>query len=237
MNVLSEKRAFGALSSASRLEILELLYRKPLSVEEIAESVKLKPITVRHHLQQLEDAGFIESYEEKGHGVGRPKTYYHIAKEPVSVNFPKRRYLVLSDFLVRTARLLLGRKRGDAFLRKVGRNMGEDVIRKLESSHNIKEWSFEAFKDYYVKGYNAEAGEEPEIAQTGDNLIVYRTHNCLFLELAMKMPDTVCDVLHDAFHEGIGDALGGKVKITRVTCKGHGAPYCEHRCEWRTSIS
>ena len=65
MNVLSEKKAYEALSSASRLEILKLLHKKPLSVDEIAKSVNLQPITVRHHLKSLEDAGFVESYEKR----------------------------------------------------------------------------------------------------------------------------------------------------------------------------
>ncbi len=73
---MSEKKAYEALSSSSRLRILKLLHKKPLNVEEIAESVKLQPITVRHHLQLLVDAGFVESHEQRTGTVGRPKVYY-----------------------------------------------------------------------------------------------------------------------------------------------------------------
>lgn len=235
MNILSERKAYEALSSTSRLEILKLLHKKPLSVNEIAKLVNLQSITVRHHLKSLEDAGFIEGYEEKGGTVGRPKVYYQIAKEPTIVGYPKRRYLTLSNFMIKTLRLLIGLKRASKLLRRVGKNMGESIIREMESKHDVKEWSSEAFVDFFIKGYLEEAGAEPEIVKTDKNLVVYRVHNCLFLELAVKMPEMMCDVLHNAFHEGVSSAMGGKAKITRLTCKGHGDPYCEHKCEWHAS--
>lgn len=235
MNILSEKKAYEALASASRLEILKLLHKQPLSVEEIAESVNLQPITVRHHLRSLEDAGFVENYEEKTGSVGRPKVYYRIAEEPTIVTYPKRRYLTLSNYMIRTLRLLIGSKRASKLLGKVGKNMGESVVREIESKHDVKEWSFEAFKEFFIKGYLEEAGAEPEIVKTNRNLAVFRVHNCLFLELAVKMPDMMCEVIHDSFHEGVMSAMGGKAKITRLTCKGQGDPYCEHKCEWHVS--
>ena len=235
MNILSEKKAYEALSSASRLEILKLLHKKPLSVDEIAKSVNLQPITVRHHLQSLEDAGFIESYEKKRGTVGRPRVYYQIAKEPTIVGYPKRRYLTLSNFMIKTLQFVIGSKRASKLLRRVGKNMGESVIREIESKHDVKEWSSEAFIDFFIKGYLEEAGSEPEIVEADKNRVVYRVHNCLFLELAVKMPEMMCDVLHNAFHEGVSDAIGGKAKIVRLTCMGHGDAYCEHKCEWSAS--
>lgn len=232
---MSEKKAFEALSSRSRLEILKLLHKKPLSVDEISTLVDLQPITVRHHLHSLEDAGFIESYEEKTGAVGRPKVYYRIAKEPTIVSYPKRRYLTLSSFMIKTLQRLIGSKRAGKLLERVGKNMGESVVGEIEIKHNVKEWSPEAFKEFFIKGYLEEAGAEPEIIKMEKDRIVFRVHNCLFFELAVKMPETMCDVLHDAFHEGVSEAMGKKVKINRVTCKGHGDPYCEHACEWRTS--
>jgi predicted ArsR family transcriptional regulator len=234
---MSERKAYEALSSASRLEILKLLHKKPLSVDEIAKLVNLQPITIRHHLQSLEDAGFIESYEEKRGTVGRPKVYYQIAKEPTIVGYPKRRYLNLSNFMIKTLQFLIGSKRTSKILRRVGKNMGESVIREIESKHDVKEWSPETFRNFFIKEYLEEAGAEPEVVETDKNRVVYRVHNCLFLELAVKMPDMMCDILHDAFHEGVSSAMGGKAKIVRLTCMGHGDPYCEHKCEWHTSSS
>ncbi len=113
--------------------------------------------------------------------------------------------------------------------------MGENVIREIESEHDVREWSPEAFTNFFVKGYLEEAGSEPTIVETSKNQILYRVHNCLFLELAVKMPETMCDILHEAFHEGVSKAMDGKGKIVRLTCMGHGDPYCEHRCDWHAS--
>lgn len=232
---MNEKKAYEALSSASRLQILKLLHKKPLSVDDIARLVNLRPITVRHHLQSLEDAGFLESYEEKTGTVGRPRIYYQVAKKPAVVGYPKRRYLALSNFMIKTLQLLVGSKRASDILRGVGKNMGESLIKEIESKRNVREWSSEAFIDFFINGYLEEAGAEPEIVKTDKNHIVYRVHNCLFLELAVQMPEMMCDVLHEAFHEGVSKAMGGRAKITRLTCKGHGDPCCEHACEWHTS--
>lgn len=228
---MNESKTYEALSSSSRMEILKVLHKKPLSVDEIATSVKLQPITVRHHLNYLEDAGLIESYEERKGTVGRPRVYYMIAKEPSIVSYPKRRYLTLSDFLIRTLRRVVGSKRADRLLRRVGKSMGESVVRGIEARYGIQEWSSKDFENLFVKGYLEEAGAEPEVVEADENRIVYRVHNCLFLELAVKMPEAMCDVMHEAFHDGVSSAMGNRWKLTRLTCRGHGDDYCEHICQ------
>jgi len=232
---LSERKAYEALSSASRLEILKLLQKKPFSVEEIAGFSNLQPITVRHHLQSLEDAGFIESYEEKKRTVGRPKVYYQIAKEPTIITYPKRHYLALSNFMIRTLQSLVGTERTKKFLVKVGKSMGENVIRETGFENDVREWSPEAFREFFIEGYLEESGAGPDIVSSGKDQIVYRLHNCPFFELSVKMPEMMCDTLHEAFDIGVCSAMGGKSKIIRLTCKGHGDPYCEHKCEWYKS--
>jgi len=229
---LSEVEAYQALASKSRLEILKLLYEKPLSIEEISKKTDLQPITVRHHLQPLEDAGFIESCGEKAGTIGRPKVYYRIAKEPRLVGFPKRHYLALSNFLITTMRIALGLDRTKKMLRRVGQEMGENTIKKLEVENEIRNWSLENYVEIFISKYLKEEGAEPEIVEASEKKIVYRLHNCLFFELAVKMPEVMCDVLHESFHEGASNAMGIKARISRLTCMGKGDPYCEHVCEW-----
>lgn len=232
---MGEVEAYQALGSKSRLDILKLLYSKPRSVEEISNVVGLQPITVRHHLQSLEDAGFIESHEERQGTVGRPKVYYRIAKEPQLVGFPKRRYLTLSSFILNTMRFLLGDERAKKLLRKAGIRMGENIMKKLELDNDLVEWSLKNFEGFFIGGYLEESGAEPEIVEFSDNRVVYRVHNCVFFELAMRMPELMCQVLHEGFHEGISIALNEKAKISRLTCMGEGDLYCEHLCEWQVN--
>jgi len=227
-----EAEAYRALSSKSRLDILKLLYRKPMSVEEIAEKLSLQPITIRHHLQSLVEAGFIEAFEERAGSVGRPKIYYKIVKEPPLISFPKRRYLMLSSFLINTLQFLLGANKAKKILIKAGLDMGENTARRLESENEIKEWTPKAYEHFFVRGYLEDVGAEPEITWVSEKKIVYRLHNCLFFELSIKMPEIMCDVLHESFHEGLAKAMGKEMKINRLTCMAKGDPYCEHSCEW-----
>lgn len=229
---LIEAEAYRALSSKSRLDILKLLYRKPMSVEDIAEKLGLQPITIRHHLQSLVEAGFIEATEERVGSVGRPKIIYKIVKEPPLVSFPKRRYLMLSGFLINTLQFLLGANRTKKILRKAGLDMGETTAKRLELEHEIREWSLETYEQFFVKDYLEKMGAEPEIVEVSDKKIVYRLHNCLFFEMAVKMPEIMCDTLHESFHEGLIRATGKEMKISRLTCMAKGDPYCEHSCEW-----
>jgi len=228
-----ETEAYRALSSKSRLDILKLLYKKPMSVEEIAQRLNLQPITIRHHLQSLVEAGFIEAYEERAGSVGRPKIHYKTVREPQIVSYPKRRYLMLSNFIVSTLRYVLGEDQAKKILKKAGQEMGENTAKRLESEHEIKDWSIKSYEEFFVKGYLEKVGAEPEIIEVNDKKIVYRLHNCLFFEMAVKMPEIMCDVLHEGFHEGLSKAMGKNVRVDRLTCMSKGDPYCEHSCEWR----
>jgi predicted hydrocarbon binding protein len=73
-------------------------------------------------------------------------------------------------------------------------------------------------------------GAEPEVVEINNKKLVYRLHNCLFFELSVKMPEIMCDILHESFHEGLVKAMGNGMKISRSSCLSKGDPYCEHSC-------
>ncbi len=229
---MEEKNSYQTLSSKSRLDILKLLYKKEQSIEQIAEALNLQPITIRHHLKSLEEAGLIEKYDEHQGLAGRPKTLYRIVKKTKIVGFPKRRYLTLSSFLITTLEFAAGAKNAKRILSRVGKAMGKDVIKDLEGHNEIKDWGTKEYVQFFIKEYLEESGAEPEIVEVTDKKIVYRLHNCLFFELALKMPDLMCDVIHENFHDGVHEAMAKDVKTSRVTCMGKGDEYCEHICEW-----
>ncbi len=60
-----------ALGNESRRRILELLSRKPCYVSEISYSLRMAPKVVLEHLDRLERAGLVSSFEE-----GRRRYYY-----------------------------------------------------------------------------------------------------------------------------------------------------------------
>ena len=60
---------FKALADGNRLRILGLLARQPLTVEQMAEMLGLRPSTVSHHLQYLSHVGLVSA---------RAQGYYNI---------------------------------------------------------------------------------------------------------------------------------------------------------------
>jgi predicted ArsR family transcriptional regulator len=231
---LNQSSIHRTLASPSRLEILKLLYRKPRSVEEIAENLGLQTITIRHHLQALVEAGIIEYHEERTGAAGRPRAYYSIVKAPPMVTFPKRQYQFLSEILINGMIDKMGVNKTKEFLRDIGISTGKEAVKQIESEHHIENWSPKEYERYIVKEYLESEGAEPEVLETSSKRVIYRLHNCLFRELSVKMPDIMCDVLHESFHEGVSKAIGKDLKVTRSTCMGHGDPYCEQVCVWAT---
>ena len=55
---------FKALADGNRLRILGLLARQPLTVEQMAEMLGLRPSTVSHHLQYLSHVGLVSARAE-----------------------------------------------------------------------------------------------------------------------------------------------------------------------------
>jgi len=228
-----EVEAHRALSSKSRLDILRLLYRDSLSVEQIAEKLGLQPITVRHHLASLVESGFIEATEERAGSVGRPKIIYKLVKEPPLISYPRRGYLLLNSSLLSTLRLILGENQAKSILRKAGLDMGEHTTKRLESEYEVKTWTPKIFEQFFVRDYLERMGAEPETVEVSDRKIVYRMHNCLFFEMAVKTPEIICDVLHESFHEGLTKTMSKDIKIRHQTCMAKGEPYCELSVEWQ----
>lgn len=60
---------FKALADANRLKIIGLLAEQPLSVEQLAEILHLRPSTVSHHLARLAQLGLVSA---------RAESYYNI---------------------------------------------------------------------------------------------------------------------------------------------------------------
>ncbi len=67
------------LGNESRRKIIELLTKKPCYISEISYSLRMAPKVVLEHLEKLEKAGIVKSYEE-----GR-RRYYCINKA-ISIN-------------------------------------------------------------------------------------------------------------------------------------------------------
>ncbi len=233
MNIVSAKRkVHQALSSESRAETLQLLYQKPHDVDEIARKLKLRPVTVRHHIAALLEAGLLETFEGRTGLAGRPKTYYKIARSPPMVTVPARRYQDLSKYLISYLWGKFGKEKTFEMMTEIGRQMGRDTVKWLQTTHNITQWKPDDFVDIYVNHYLQEMGAEPELIEKTESKVIFRTHNCLFYELSQELPELLCDVIHHWFNESFYENMGGNIKNHQTKCMGHGDECCEQVLEW-----
>jgi DeoR family transcriptional regulator, suf operon transcriptional repressor len=83
---------------STRERILQTLLRQPRrTINELAVAVGINPISVRHHLTNLQVEGLVGTDEER-HGVGRPRLVYFLTEEGME-RFPTR-YLRLTTRLL-----------------------------------------------------------------------------------------------------------------------------------------
>jgi predicted ArsR family transcriptional regulator len=84
---------------STRERILQTLLRAPRStINSLAEAVGINPISVRHHLTNLQMEGLVQAEEER-HGVGRPRLVYTLTEKGME-RFPTR-YLRLTTRLLK----------------------------------------------------------------------------------------------------------------------------------------
>src|SRR5512136_1878983 len=83
---------------STRDRILQTLLRKPrTTINDLAAAVGINPVSVRHHLTNLQVEGRVSTEEER-HGVGRPRLVYFLTETGME-RFPTR-YLRLTTRLL-----------------------------------------------------------------------------------------------------------------------------------------
>ncbi|MEM2907536.1 MAG: winged helix-turn-helix domain-containing protein [Candidatus Odinarchaeota archaeon] len=83
---------FKALSCEARYNIYNLLRRRQMSIDEISNLINLKPITVRHHISELERSGLICKKLNRVSLVGRPSTVYGVNSDLLETSLITRNY-------------------------------------------------------------------------------------------------------------------------------------------------
>ena len=111
---------------STREKVLYTLVTNPRStIVEIAKSVEINAISVRHHLTSLQADGFVNAEEER-HGVGRPRLVYFLT-ESGQENFPKR-YFRLTNHLLEQMKKTLS----DKDFKKIFKDMANDLTKEYE---------------------------------------------------------------------------------------------------------
>jgi DeoR family suf operon transcriptional repressor len=144
---------------STREKVLQTLITNPqCTIVDIAKSVGINAISVRHHITSLQADGLVYAEEER-HGVGRPRLVYSLT-ESGQENFPKR-YLRLTNHLLDQMKKTLSKQD----FKNIFENMAKDLSIEYEpksSKLNFKEkldllkevMAKEGYDIYWVKSAN-----------------------------------------------------------------------------------
>ena len=168
---------------STRDRILQTLLRQPrATINELAEAVGINPISVRHHLTNLQMEGLVDAQEER-HGVGRPRLVYVLTEEGME-RFPTR-YLRL------TTRLLAQMKESmpQPMISKLFTQVAEGLA--AEYSEQVKGLSMEERLET-VKELLADEGFTVEWEKAANGYLIHEI-TCPYYQIGQNHPE-VCTV-------------------------------------------
>src|SRR5688572_19066559 len=164
-------------------KILQTLLRRPkITINDLAEAVGINPISVRHHLTNLQMEGLIAADDER-HGVGRPRLVYSLTEDGME-KFPTKYFRL-------TTRLLTQMK--DSMPGPVVANLFSQIAEDManEYSDQIKGLSMEERLDF-VKEMLAQEGFTVEWEKKGSEYQIHEI-SCPYYQIGVTHPE-ICTV-------------------------------------------
>ena len=164
-------------------KILQTLLRHPkITINELAAAVEINPISVRHHLTNLQMEGLI-SADEVRHGVGRPRLVYSLTEDGME-KFPTKYFRL-------TTRLLTQMK--DSMPGPVVANLFSQIAEDMASEYSdqMKGLTMEERLDF-VKEMLAQEGFTVEWEKKGSEYQIHEI-SCPYYQIGVAHPE-VCTV-------------------------------------------
>lgn len=197
--------------NATRNKILQTLLKKPKStINDLAEAVGINPISVRHHITNLQMEGLVEAKEER-HGVGRPRLVYVLTNEGME-HFPTR-YLQLTKRLITQMKETLP----PAAVSNLFGQIANDLV--SEYANDVKGLSMEARLDL-VQDLLAQEGFTVEWEKKEDSYHIHET-SCPYYQIGKAHPE-VCTVDETLISKMLA------LPINRVQCILDGDAHCTY---------
>ncbi|MER6050682.1 helix-turn-helix domain-containing protein [Streptomyces sp. NPDC001793] len=179
--------------------------RRPVTREEVADSLGISRKLAAFHLDKLVAAGLLHTHYESAagiHKVGRRPKVYELVAEAIAVSIPERRHEILAGFLAEAVTTAAdGESAREAALR-VAREHGTAL--GAADRARMRPGRLGAERGLSLAAARLDAfGFEPE--RTAPTVL--RLCNCPFHPLAAKAPELVCAV-NQAFLAGYLRGLG-----------------------------
>ena len=196
---------------STRDRILQTLLRRPrTTINELAEAVGINPISVRHHLTNLQVEGLVEAEEER-HGVGRPRLVYFLTEDGLE-RFPTRYLRLTTRLLSQMKEKLPGPVVGELF-REVATGLADEYREQLKGL-SVEE-RLETLKDLL-----SEEGFVVEWEKKGNEYFIHEI-TCPYLQVGQTHPE-VCTVDQTLISKLLA------VPANKVQCILSGAAHCTY---------
>ncbi len=198
------------MTSTRDLVLKNLLEKQRVTINVLADALKINPISVRHHIGKLEAGGFVESESER-HGVGRPRSVYFLTEKGREL-FPSRMIRLTSN-LINQLKQTLPKSSVDQIFKDLGSNFqnGEKT--------NLEKMTLEERLSWIDQRLTSE-GFGVTIERTPEEIRIHET-SCPYFHVVQEHSE-VC-VIDQEF---INSTL--ETKSTRTTCLVDGDSQCTY---------
>ncbi len=168
---------------STRERILQFLQKKPrTTINMLAEAVGINPISVRHHLTNLQIEGLVTAEEER-HGVGRPRLVYLLTEHGME-HFPTR-YMKLTSRLLDQLKSTMPAPLVKQLFQQMATDMAEEYKEEMKGMSMDERLNV-------VKTLLAKEGFEIEWERTREGYSIHEI-NCPYLRIGQNHPE-VCTV-------------------------------------------
>jgi predicted ArsR family transcriptional regulator len=196
---------------STRDKILHTLLQKPRStINTLAEAVGINPISVRHHLTNLQMEGLVEGQEER-HGVGRPRLVYILTDEGME-RFPTRYMQLTTRLLTQMKDTMPG-----PVVAKLFDQIADDLV--LKYSKDMKHLSMEERLDF-VKEMLGREGFTVEWEKKDGQYEIHEI-SCPYYQIGIAHPE-VCTVDQTLISKMLA------LPANKVQCILSGAAHCTY---------
>lgn len=198
---------------STRENIIQILVtRQKCSINDLAEEVKINPISVRHHITRLEADGLVESAEER-HGVGRPRRLYFLT--PAGMELFPSRYLNLSNMLFEQIKKNIPKKT----LTRLLRNMAEEMAQDLIADTRLEELNLDE-RLSLLQELLTNAGFTVKIEKHEDKILINET-SCPYIHVGQEHHE-VCILDKTLIHTILG------TPVEQIRCMLDGDGHCTY---------
>lgn len=195
----------------TREKILKTLLIYPgSSIKDLADSVGINGISIRHHLASLEAEALVSSSEER-HGVGRPRLIYSLTDKGVE-KFPTS-YLQLTRRILKFLQRTMSSTQIEDLFTEIGAEIASEYGEELKGK-SLDE-RIERLKKIMTR-----EGFIIETKRNGDS-ITLTTMSCPYHQIGLEHPD-ICALDHAL----ISELLSTPIVID--TCIFKGSDHCTY---------